>query len=140
MPVCNRAWRDVTCEDGDMAHGGEMFSLGEGGASEPGFDLALRGYARGQVDRYVAQLEAEIAALTAEREEAYAQIQALATQVHHLQQEMTQLRHQTAADASVSFRHLGPRVEQILTLAEEQAEAIRASAVQEIAGQRAELD
>src|SRR5262249_11451250 len=120
-----------------MSHGGELFAMGEGVVAEPGFDIALRGYERRQVGRYVAQVEAEVAALTSERDEAYAQVQALAGQVHEVQNRMAELRRQTAADAAVTFRHLGPRVEQILALAEEQAEAIRASAVDQAERERA---
>src|SRR3954465_10508154 len=112
-----------------MSHGGELFALGEGAEAEPGFDTALRGYERRQVDRYVAQVEAEVAALAAERYEAYGQVHALDGQVHEVQRQMAALRRQTAADGTVTFRHLGPRVEQILGLAEEQAEVIRAGAV-----------
>src|SRR5262245_19442469 len=121
-----------------MSHGGELFALGQDVVADPGFDVALRGYERRQVDRYVTQVEAEVAALAGERDEAYRQAQALAGQVHDLQNQMAQLRHHTAADASVSFRHLGPRVEQILALAEEQAEAIRAGAAGGVERERAE--
>ena len=37
-----------------MSHGGELFAMGESVVAEPGFDIALRGYERRQVDRYVA--------------------------------------------------------------------------------------
>src|SRR3954447_13580275 len=121
-----------------MSHGGELFALGEGVPDDAGFDVALRGYHRQQVDKYVANTEAEIAALTSERDEAYRQLQALANQVADLHRQMSDLRRHTAADAAVSFRHLGPRVEQILSLAEEQAEAIRDGAVADIERQRAE--
>src|SRR3954452_20476856 len=121
-----------------MSHGGELFALGEGVPDDAGFDVALRGYHRQQVDKYVANTEAEIAALTSERDEAYRQLQALANQVADLHRQMSDLRRHTAADAAVSFRHLGPRVEQILSLAEEQAEAIRNGAVADIERQRAE--
>src|SRR3954453_13552490 len=112
------------CEDGNMSHGGEIFGLGADAASEPSFETALRGYEKKQVERYVARAENEIAALAAEREQAYSQIQAMAGQIDRLQQEAAQARRQTGVGTEVSFRHLGPRVEQILALAEEQAEAI----------------
>src|SRR5262245_1041508 len=116
-----------------MSHGGDLFALGEGVATESSFEVAFRGYDRHQVDKYVTQVEAEIAALAAEREQAYHQIQALAGTVEQLQLELTNLRHRAATTGPVSFRHLGARVEQIMTLAEEQAEAIRAGALQDIA-------
>ena len=61
-----------------MSHGGEIFGLGGDAASEPSFETALRGYEKKQVERYVARAENEIAALAAEREQAYQQIQAMA--------------------------------------------------------------
>src|SRR5690242_2414754 len=121
-----------------MSHGGELFAMGESVVAEPGFDIALRGYERRQVDRYVAQVEAEVAALAGERDEAYAQVQALAAQVHDVQKQMAEFRRQTAMDTAVTFRHLGPRVEHILALAEEQAEAIRNGAVEHVERERAE--
>ena len=123
-----------------MSHGGDLFDLDRGDPSEPLFDLAWRGYAKSQVDKELARADAIVAAITAERDEAYAQIQLLAGQVHQLQMQLADMRRKTAADATVSFRHLGPRVEQILTLAEEQAEAIHAGAIQDIAAQRAEAE
>src|SRR5262249_60476466 len=103
-----------------------------------GVDIAVSGDERREGGRYVAEVEAEVAAVTSERDEACAQVQALAGQVHEVQNQMAELRRQTATDATVTFRHLGPRVEQILALAEEQAEAIRASAVDQAERERAE--
>src|SRR5439155_5843140 len=123
-----------------MSHGGDLFDLDHGNSMESAFDVVLRGYPKGQVDKALARVDAIVAAITAERDEAYGQIQALAAQVHEVQMQLAGLRRKTAADAMVSFRHLGPRVEQILTLAEEQAEAIRASAIQDIAAQRTEAE
>ncbi len=64
-----------------MSHGDEIFGLGGDAATEPSFETALRGYEKKQVERYVARAENEIAALAAEREQAYTQIQKLAGQV-----------------------------------------------------------
>src|SRR3954471_11893555 len=108
-----------------MSHGGEIFGLGGDSATEPSFETALRGYERKQVERYVTRAENEIAALAAEREQAYSQIQAMAAQIERLQHEASQARRQTSVGPGVSSRHLGPRVEQILALAEDQAEAIK---------------
>ena len=44
-----------------MSHGGDLFSLGDGVASEPSFDVALRGYDKRQVENYVARAESDIA-------------------------------------------------------------------------------
>jgi cell division septum initiation protein DivIVA len=123
-----------------MSHGGEIFGLGGDAATEPSFETALRGYEKKQVERYVARAENEIAALSAEREQAYAQIQAMNARIEQLQQEAVQARRQGPLSGEVSFRHLGPRVEQILTLAEEQAEAIKASATDDIAYRLAEAE
>src|SRR5262249_53751117 len=128
-----------------MAQGGDLFALSGGIPSEPNFDIAVRGYKRDQVDGYIQSLESDIAALAAEREDAYTQVQALAAQVHQLQQELHEQRMRgtvgtVVASSQVSFRHLGPRVEQILALAEEQAEAIKADAVTSVRDQRVEAD
>src|ERR1700759_3757214 len=124
----------------NMSHGGEILGLGGDAATEPSFETALRGYEKKQVERYVARAENEIAALSAEREQAYAQIQAMNARIEQLQQEAVQARGQGPLSGEVSFRHLGPRVEQILTLAEEQAEAIKASATDDIAGRLGEAE
>ncbi|HET6483686.1 MAG TPA: Laminin subunit beta-1, partial [Actinoplanes sp.] len=116
-----------------MSHGGEILGLGGGAATEPSFDTALRGYEKKQVERYVARAENEIAALAAEREQAYAQMQAMNAQIERLQQEIVHSRKLNAPGPEISFRHLGPRVERILALAEEQGEAIKASATDDIA-------
>ena len=124
-----------------MAHGNDLFGLDQTDTAESTFDTVyLGGYSKSQVDRAMARNDAVIAALTAERDESLLQLQAYAVRLQQLQQEMHDLRRHTAANAMVSFRHLGPRVEQILTLAEEQAEAIRAGAAHEIAAQRTEAE
>lgn len=120
-----------------MSHGEELFALGGDVTTEPSFESALRGYEKRQVDRYVARAEHEIATLTAEREQAYTQIHKLAGQVEHLQRDLAQVRKQAAVVDRASFKHLGPRVEQILALAEEQADAILAAANEEIDARRA---
>src|SRR3954471_16544095 len=111
-----------------MSHGAEIFGLGGDAASEPSFETALGGYAKKQVERYVARAENEIAALAQEREQAYAQMQTMAGQIERLQQEAATTRRQGPVGTEVSFRHLGPIVEQIMVLAEQQAEQIKSSA------------
>src|SRR3954452_20296947 len=104
-----------------MANGAELYTLTNGIDSGPTFETAMRGYERRQVDRYVNQAEGEIVALAGERDEAFDQLRLLTEQVHQLQQELIVARSATAppVQADVSFRHLGPRVEQILGLAED---------------------
>src|SRR5689334_13522248 len=122
-----------------MSHGGEIFGLGGDAASEPSFETALRGYEKKQVERYVARAENEISALVSEREQAYSQIQAMAGQIDRLQQEAAQSRRQPGL-ADVSFRHLGPKVEEILAKAEEVAADIKSSATDDIAARLAEAE
>src|SRR5262245_405606 len=122
-----------------MSHGGDLFALGDGVASEPSFDVSFKGYDKRQVDRYVTQVESELATLAAERDQAIAQMQALAGQVQQLQVELTDLTRR-AVPSRVSFRHLGGRVEQILSMAEEQAADIVNTAQQEVNDQRAEAE
>jgi cell division septum initiation protein DivIVA len=122
-----------------MSHGGELLGLGENVTTAPDFEVVLRGYSRTQVDDTMARLENEIALLAAERDEAFAQIRQLAAQVQEMHIELAERRKSTHI-GEVSFRHLGPRVEQILALAEDQAEAIKAGAAQEIADRRAEAE
>ncbi|HZV84873.1 MAG TPA: hypothetical protein VFF48_07805, partial [Brevundimonas sp.] len=121
-----------------MSHGGEIFGLGGETASEPNFETALRGFEKKQVERYVARAENEIAALAAEREQAYQQIQAMAGQIDRLQQEATQAQRQGGLGSEVSFRHLGPKVEEILAKAEDVAADIKKSATDDIAARLAE--
>src|SRR5687767_15858260 len=91
-----------------------------GTPSEPTFELAFRGYEKRQVDRYVQQVEAELAALAAERDEIYGQVALLNQHVQHLQQELASTRRYVPTGENLSYRHLGPKVEQILALAEDQ--------------------
>src|SRR5437763_2541028 len=127
-----------------MAHGGDLFALGDGVPSEQNFEIAFRGYKQDQVDNFVRLLETDLATVSAERDEAYAQLQALTTQVHQLQLELVESRQRitgpTTITTNVSFRHLGDRVTQILTLAEEQAEAIRAEAYDSVSTERGEAE
>ena len=124
-----------------MSHGGELFELSGAEAAASGFETArLGGYRKDQVDRYVAIVEREIQALEKERHEAFAHAEALSTQSTVLHQEIGQLRRHLATGQGLTFRHLGPTVEQILTLAEEQAESIRQEASREISGKQSELD
>ena len=111
-----------------------------GAPTEPTFELALRGYEKRQVDRYVQQVEAEVAALTAEREELYAQINVLNQHVQQMQQEVANARRlMTTPGEGLTYRHLGARAEQILALAEEQAAEIRDRVTRELAEKEAAL-
>ena len=45
-----------------MAHGGDLFALGNGVPSEQNFEIAFRGYKQDQVDNFVRLLETDLAA------------------------------------------------------------------------------
>lgn len=78
------------------------------------FDLALRGYARNQVDAYLA--------------ETYTALADYQQRVVELEAETDRLRRELAETAEPSYTGLGARVRQILHLAEEQAGEIRRDA------------
>jgi DivIVA domain-containing protein len=109
-----------------MAHGEEqnLFTLSDPATAEVTFDLALRGYDRRQVDRYIAQLESELSQFAARRDDALAQNHALAAQVAELQNQMVDVQRRTTAEKP-SYKHLGTRVEQIFGMVEEEAADIR---------------
>lgn len=96
------------------------------------FRVVLRGYDPGQVDRRVDELETAV-------DEARSQIL-------HLQERADQLARERAAAAQqesarpASFEHLGERVGQILTLAEEEADSLRERARREVSEQRAQAE
>src|SRR4030088_1551198 len=120
-----------------MASPPEGFPFGS--SSEPVFEMALRGYEKRQVDRYVQQVEAELAGLAAEREEACVQTSLLNQHIAQLQQELTVARRAARPGDSAAYRHLGPKVEQILALAEDQAAEIRERVERELAGREGGL-
>ncbi|MEN3308239.1 MAG: hypothetical protein V7603_4441 [Micromonosporaceae bacterium] len=120
-----------------MSNGGELFALREDTTSRPTFEVTLRGYEKRQVDRYVSRVDSEILTLATERDRALQQIQGMAAQVKQLQAELTALRERPAPVDRASFRDLGPMVDQILNLAEKQAETITSAAAQRAAGHEA---
>ena len=94
----------------------------------PSFRVAFRGYDPREVDRYAHHVEAEIEAAAAIQRDLSADVRSLTDQLGKAHEELSTLRRRPAADDAVSFRHLGPRVEQILTEAHAEAEAIRHAA------------
>jgi len=118
---------------------GALQTLSDGVATERNFDITLRGYHRREVDRYVNLLEGQVSSLTTERQEYETQLRNLTGQLHRVQMELLELRRQPAGDSKITFRHLGPRAEQILALAEDQAHALRSEAAAEIDAERATL-
>ncbi len=94
----------------------------------PSFRLAFRGYDAREVDRYAYHMETEIEAATAIQRDLAADVRSLTDQLGRAHEELSTLRRRPSADDTISFRHLGPRVEQILAEAHAEAEAIRQSA------------
>src|SRR6185437_11313921 len=80
--------------------------------AERGFDTAMRGYDRRQVDLYVAQLEDELQATVAAREAAVAQLTA---QLANSNAQLDSLRRQLQAAAEpATEENVEPRVRKIL--------------------------
>ena len=48
-----------------MAHGGDLFAIGDGVPSEQNFEIAFRGYKQDQVDNFVRLLETDLAPMQA---------------------------------------------------------------------------
>lgn len=94
----------------------------------PSFRIALRGYDTREVDRYAHLVEAELAARAAAHRELAADVRSLADQLDHANEEVAVLRRRPAVDDEIAFKHLGPRVEQILTDAHAEAEEVLAAA------------
>jgi cell division septum initiation protein DivIVA len=97
-------------------------------ATTPSFRLAFRGYDSREVDRYANYMESEVEAAAAVHQQLAADVRSLTEQLERAHEELAHLRRRPTVDDEVSFRHLGPRVEQILAEAQAEAEAIRAAA------------
>ncbi len=91
---------------------------------QPGFDIVLRGYDRGQVDRQVGWLEEQLGATDR-------QVQALTEAVRRAEHDTVEARRQAEKSASElargrpTFEALGERIATMLRLAEEEAEEYR---------------
>lgn len=101
-----------------------------GGA--PGFESALRGYDRRQVDEFVAAGRAEAEQLRTELAEARRQQRAATEHAEATERELRDLRAQPAhGGAGAPGEGFGVRVEKLLRLAEEEAADARSSATRE---------
>ncbi len=118
-----------------MSQGKEHPAPREDFVTRPAFVGAMRGYDKRQVDEFVAQVEGQLNALMEERKRGFVQIQELARQLQKTQSELADLRQRPPQVEKASFRDLGPMVDQILALAEKQAETITTTATEQ-AGQR----
>jgi cell division septum initiation protein DivIVA len=108
--------------------------------TEPSFTLTFRGYNKREVDQYAHITETQLSAAVAERNDLAARVRALTDQLHSAHSELVDLRRRPTVDDKVSFRHLGPRVEQILADAEEQADAVRTAAAESLNAERKALE
>lgn len=94
----------------------------------PSFRIGLRGYDTREVDRYAHVMEAELDAAKVAQRELAADVRSLADQLDRAHEELAVLRRRPSVDDTITFRHLGPRVEQILAEASAEADEIRAAA------------
>lgn len=97
--------------------------------AEANFDAAVRGYHRGQVDRYLAILEAEQADLIRRVRDAEQRLADAHAQLARLRAELASRPLDPATAPPAAW--LGHQLEQILTLAEQEADRIRADARRE---------
>src|SRR5690606_24548705 len=93
-----------SCEDERMARDNKLSDdselltgFDEGQPIDRGFETALRGYDKRQVDRYIATMQLQMDTLAGERAEALAQIDRLVVQVQQLQTQIQELRRRSAA-------------------------------------------
>src|SRR5688572_29077907 len=93
--------------------------------SDPQFRVVLRGYEPAQVDRRLAELAERVA--TAEQHAS-----SYAERVQLLEQRAAEgASRETEAVAPPTFEHLGERIAQMLTLADEEASSVRERAASE---------
>ena len=102
-------------------------------APSAAFSLVRRGYDPGEVDR-------RVVALVAQLEEANRHTETLSTRVHDLERQCAEL--QQTPSGGPAYAGLGRRIEQMLTLAEQEAEQVRRSAHEDAqnARERAEAE
>jgi hypothetical protein len=94
----------------------------------PSFRIAFRGYDAREVDRWTKVMEAKVEAARVAHRELAADVRSLADQLDRAHEELAVLRRRPSVDDKVGFRHLGPRVEQILAEAHAEADEIVRSA------------
>lgn len=123
-----------------MTRANEQTAVHDSKITRPSFAASVRGYDKRQVDQHLSEVESEVSVLVAERKRALTQLQEQGTQLARLHSELTELRKRPAQIDRASFRHLGPMVDQILALAEKQAEAIVATAIEHREKAEQEID
>src|SRR5690606_12139645 len=124
----------------DGMSGEDLFAPRGGAAARPSFEVALRGYDKRQVDEYVSRVDRMVSTLAGERDQALTQVQELATHLEQVQAELTELRQQPPRVDRASFRDVGSTVDQIIDLAEHQAQNITDAAAERAAEHLAEAE
>ena len=120
------------CDDSRVVDTGSLPLL-SAVRTTPSFRLAFRGYDAREVDRYAHQMEAEIDAAAAVQRDLAADVRSLTEQLNRANEELSALRRRPSIDDTITFRHLGPRVEQILSEAHAEADVIRQNATENAA-------
>ena len=110
-------------------------------SDDRGFDVAIRGYDRAQVEHYLARLDEEIRTITAERDATASRSADLAAQLASAHAQIESLRRQLhAATETVTADTVDARVKQILENAVADATATRTAAEQDAAATRAKAE
>ncbi len=105
----------------------ELFPIMDTGQRD--FEVAMRGYDRRQVDDYVARSEAELTALTGERDSAAGRSADLAAQLANSQAQIESLRRRLSESVQeITTDNVHARVRPIVELAHTEARTIRESA------------
>jgi len=103
----------------------------------PTFDLALRGYDRRQVDEYLDRLEHDLSVAQGDRDAASARIALTEKRLDELEAELQAARTELTESNHPTYAGLGKRVEQLLSIAEEEAARLRADAMRDTEEERA---
>jgi chromosome segregation ATPase len=102
------------------------------------FDLVLRGYDRRQVDAHIAKLEEELAEIAWQRDVLEGERQQLRRVRERLEAERAALDQQPARPPSLS--EVGERVQEILSMSQQEAEQLRARTARECEQERRKVD
>ena len=91
---------------------------------DSGFDTALRGYQRRQVDNYVQEVQTAVTELVTRHAHAQQQIRDLTAQVVAVRAELLACEREHVADEQPTAQQLGSRLDRILVAAERQADEL----------------
>jgi DivIVA domain-containing protein len=109
--------------------GFDLLTIDESAVAEASFDVSLRGYDRQQVDAFVARTDKDVRELERRAAAAEQRVTELTDELAEARAELERNRRWVrSTDGRPTYAALGRRVEQILTLAEQQAEDIRTRA------------